>query len=47
MNFFFLEYVLTCYFFRPLTFCRNFFWVDGVEKVGIPLLLLYARSSPI
>ena len=33
---FFFEYSLANYFFRPPTFCRNFFFcVDGVEKEGI------------
>ena len=39
-EFFFFEDALANYFFRPPKFCRNFFCVDGVEKVGVPLLLL-------
>ena len=43
---FFFDYALANYFFRPLTFCRNFFFcVDGVEKVGIPLLLLATLAA--
>ena len=43
---FFFEYSLANYFFRPPTFCRNFFLcVDGVEKVGIPLLLLATLAA--
>ena len=43
---FFFEYSLANYFFRPPTFCRNFFFcVDGVEKVGIPLLLLATLAA--
>ena len=43
---FFFEYALVNYFFRPPTFCRNFFFcVDGVEKVGIPLLLLATLTA--
>ena len=43
---FFFEYALACYFFRPPTFCRNFFLcVDGVEKVGMPLLLLATLAA--
>ena len=42
---FFFEYALACYFFRPRTFCRIFFCVDGVEKVGIPLLLLATLAA--
>ena len=45
MNFFFFKYSLANYFFRPPTFCRNFFFVDGVEKVGIPLLLLATLAA--
>ena len=45
MKFFFFEYALANYFFRPPTFCRNFFCVDGVEKVGIPLLLLATLAA--
>ena len=44
---FFLEYVLACYFFRHPTFCRNFFCVDGVKKVGIPLLLLATLAAAL
>ena len=39
-EFFFFEYALACYFFRPPAFC-----VDGVEKVGIPLLLLVTLAA--
>ena len=43
---FFFEYALAYYFFRPPTFCRNFFCVcGGVEKVGIPLLLLATLAA--
>ena len=45
MKFFFFEYSLANYFFWPPTFCRNFFCVDGVEKVGIPLLLLATLAA--
>ena len=46
MKFFFFEYALACYFLRPPTFCRIFFFcVDGVEKVGIPLLLLATLAA--
>ena len=32
-EFFFFEYALVCYFFRPPTFCRNFFFVwMGLKK---------------
>ena len=38
---FFFEYALANYFFCPPDIVQEFFLcVDGVEKVGIPLLLL-------
>ena len=43
---FFSSIRLQVIFFRPPTFCRNFFFcVDGVEKVGIPLLLLATLAA--
>ena len=46
MKFFFRVCAYNLFFFRPPTFCRNFFFcVDGVEKVGIPLLLLATLAA--
>ena len=44
---FFFRVALANFFFRPPSFCRNFFCVcvDGVEKVGIPLLLLATLAA--
>ena len=43
---FFFEYLLANYFFSPPNILQEFFFcVDGVEKVGIPLLLLATLAA--
>ena len=43
---FFFEYALANYFFSPSNILQEFFFcVDGVEKVGIPLLLLATLAA--
>ena len=44
---FFFEYSLANYFFSPSNILQEFFFfcVDGVEKVGIPLLLLATLAA--
>ena len=46
MKFFFFEYSLANYFFSPSNILQEFFFCgDGVEKEGIPLLLLATLAA--